>query len=188
MELLYDVTLVPERVLEAELYLMDMWIDVYDTLYERVHEAAEGSATWFGLWAPGKTYTAHCDFSYMISPEMFQRLFLPAIEKQTHYLDYVSYHVDGIGAFGHVPALLELPDLQVIQILPGAGKPSPLHYLDTLRLVQAGGKTLHITIPPEEVETALELLSARRLFIVTHCETEEQARYLLKMAETWSHD
>ncbi len=188
MKLLYDVTLDPERVLEAELYLMDMWIDVYGTLYERVHEAAEGSATWFGLWAPGKTYTAHCDFSYMISPEMFQRLFLPAIEKQTHYLDYASYHVDGIGAFGHVPALLQLPDLQVIQILPGAGKPSPLHYLDTLRLVQAGGKTLHITIPPEEVETALALLSARRLFIVTHCETEEQARYLLRMAETWSHD
>ena len=77
-----------------------------------------------------------------------------------------------------------LADLKI----PGAGKPSPLHYIDTLRLVQSRGKNLHITIPPEEVEPALELLSARGLFISTHCDTEEQARYLLKKAEDWSHD
>jgi hypothetical protein len=78
--------------------------------------------------------------------------------------------------------------LQAFQILPGAGKPSPLHYLDTLRLVQAAGKNLHITLPPQEVETALGLLSARGLFIETQCETEEQARALLKDAEKRSHD
>jgi hypothetical protein len=71
-------------------------------------------------------------------------------------------------------------------MLPGDGKPSPLHYLDTLRLVQARGKNLHITIPPDEVELALSLLSARGLFIETACATEEQARHLLKSAEKWS--
>ena len=86
------------------------------------------------------------------------------------------------------PALLELPRLQAYQILPGAGKPSPLHYLDVLRLVQAKGKRLHITIPPEEVEIALELLSARGLFIETCCASEEQARYLLRQAERLSKD
>ena len=43
-------------------------------------------------------------------------------------------------------------------------------------------------IAPEEVETALELLSARGLFISTHCDSEEQARALLRHAEKWSHD
>ncbi len=188
MRLLYDVATMPDLVRETELYLMEQWIDVYDTFYQIVHEAAGGSAGWFALWSPGRFYASENDFSYMISPRMFRDIFLPALERQLQYLDHSVYHVDGIGAFNHVPMLCELPRLQALQILPGAGKPSPLHYLDTLRYVQAHGKNLHITIPPEEVETALELLSARGLFIETHCETEEHARWLLRQAEKWSHD
>jgi len=187
-QMLLDVALEPERVLAAEHYLMDLWIEVYQFTYQIVHEAAEGSTGWFGLWSPGKFYASQCDFSYMISPRMFERLFIPVIERQTQYLDDTVYHVDGVCAFAHVPALLELPRLQALQILPGAGKPSPLCYLDTLKLVQAKGKNLHITIPPEEIEPALSLLSARGLFIDSWCASEEQARDLLKKAEKWSHD
>ena len=116
---------------------------------------------------------------------MFQSLYLPAIEAWSECLDHTIYHVDGVGAFRHVPALTELSRIRAFQILPGEGKLSPLHYLDTLRLVQARGKNLHITIAPEEVESALELLGARGLFIETTCASEGQARYLLKMAEKW---
>ena len=38
------------------------------------------------------------------------------------------------------------------------------------------------------IETALRELSARGLMIATSCETEAQARELLKNAEKWSHD
>lgn len=186
--LLMDVATEPERVCEAELCLMDLWMRVHDLCYEMLREAAEGSTCWFNLWSPGRFYVAMNDFSYMISPRSFRQVFLPAIERQTQYLDHIVYHVDGVGAFGHVPALLELAKLQAIQILPGEGKPSPLHYLDTLRLVQSAGRNLHITIPPEEVETALELLSARGLYISTRCKSEEEARALLRNAEKWSHD
>lgn len=188
MRLLYDVALVPDRVREAELYLMDMWIDVYEALYSPLKDVAEGSTCFFNLWSPGRFYCTHNDFSYMISEEMFCSQFVPALERQTQFLDHNVYHVDGISAFRHVPALLELPRIQAFQILPGAGKPSPLCYLDTLRLVQAKGRNLHITIEPDEVETALDLLSARGLFISTHCDTEEQARALLVSAQQWSHD
>jgi hypothetical protein len=186
--LLFDVTQCPQRVAQAEAYLLELWIQVYDTLYDLVHEAAGGSATWFPLWSPGRFYSTHCDFSYMISPKMFNRLFLPVIERWSQHLDHTVYHVDGIAAFAHVPALCDLPSIQAFQILPGAGKPGPLHYLETLRLVQSRGKNLHITLPAEEVETALNLLSARGLFIDTHCDSEEHARWLLAQAEKWSHD
>jgi hypothetical protein len=187
MNLLYDVKDCPEKIRDADEYLMDMWFDVYDTFYEIIRDASDdGSTNWFGLWAPGKFYPTHNDFSYMISPKMFREIFLPVIQRQTEFLDYSVYHVDGIGAFAHVPALCELPRLQAIQILPGAGKPSPLHYTEVLKTVQSAGKNLHISIASNEVEKALNMLSAKGLFIETWASSESEARELLKNAENWS--
>ena len=124
----------------------------------------------------------------MISSKMFNEAFLPTLQMQTEFLDHAVHHVDGVGNFRHVDALCELPRLQALQILPGAGKPSALHYLPILRKVQAARKNLWIGIPAGEVKAALELLSARGLFISTRCESEEEARMLLKNVEKWSVD
>jgi hypothetical protein len=187
-QLLMDCMDRPDWVRDAEPYLMDMWCEHFERLYACVRGPSEGSTGWFPLWSPGKFYAAQNDFSYMIGPDMFRELFVPALKRQFDYLDHAVYHVDGIGAFAHVDALCEFERLQAIQILPGAGKPSPLHYLEVLKKVQAAGKNLHITIGPEEVRAALEGLSARGLFIETWCETEAEARELLENAGRWSVD
>jgi len=188
VQLLLDCIDRPDEVRAAEEFLMDMWFDFYDRCFSITRDAAEGSSCWFTLWSPGKFYPAHNDFSYNIGPEMFRELFLPAIRRQTEFLDHTVYHLDGVDAFRHVDALCELPQLQAIQVLPGEGKPSPLHYVEVLKKVQAAGKNLHIAIASEEVEQALSLLSARGLFIKTWTETQAQAERLLEQAENWSVD
>jgi hypothetical protein len=185
-QLLIDCVERPDQVRAAEEFLMDMWFDFYDRCFAILRDAAQGSTCWFTLWSPGKFYATQNDFSYNVGPDMFREIFLPVIRRQTEFLDHAVYHVDGVSAFRHVDALCELPKLQAIQILPGAGKPSPLHYMDTLRKVQAAGKNLHVTIAPGEVKTALSALSARGLFIDTSVATEDEAKELLRMAETWS--
>ena len=167
---------------------MDVWFDFYDRCYSIVRDASGGSTCWFPLWSPGKFYSPHNDFSYNISPAMFRDLFLPAIRRQTEFLDHSVYHVDGINAFRHVAAICELPRLQAVQVSPGAGKPGPLHHMETLKKVQAAGKNLHITLPADQVETALSRLSARGLFIKTSTRTEAEARDLLRNVERWSVD
>ena len=184
--LLYDLMERPEQVRAADQHLMDIWCRVYQRFYEVITDAAEGSTCWFSLWSPGKFYAGQNDFSYMIAPKTFRDVFVPTLERQTNFLDHTVYHVDGKGAFAHVDALCELPRLQALQILPGAGQPSPLHFIPVLKKVQAAGKNLHIDLRPDEVEPALAELSARGLFIATSCETEAEARALLKNAEKWS--
>lgn len=186
--LLYDVMDCPDAVREFELCLMRQWIGVYETFYGIVHAGCEGSTAWFNLWSPGKFYPTQNDFSYMISPKMFRDIFLPALEMQTQYLDHTIYHVDGIGAFAHVDALCDLPKIHGLQILPGAGKPSPLHYMAVLKKVQARGKNLHITIPASEVPLALEALSSKGLYIETWCASEAEARALLHTARKLTND
>lgn len=187
-KLLLDVADCPDYVRECDLYLTRQWMEMYDAYYQIIQPVDEGSTSWFQVWSPGKTYGVQNDFAYMISPRTFQEVFLPSLELQLEFLDHPIYHVDGEGNFRHVDTLCQLGRLPALQILPGSGKPSPLHYLDVLRRVQAAGKNLHITIPPEEVEPALELLSARGLFIDTWCRTEEEARTLLKNCERWSRE
>jgi hypothetical protein len=187
-KLLYDLVDCPDYVREFDLYLMKQWIEIYEESYTITHECAEGSTCYFTLWSPGRFYSLANDFAYMISPEMFNDIFLPSIEMQMNHLDHCVYHVDGKGNFRHVDSLLELKKIQAFQILPGANQPSPLYYMDLLKKVQNAGRNLHITIPSDEVKSALDQLSARGLFIETWCKTEEDARELLKCVEKWSVD
>ena len=189
-QFLLDCVERPGAVREAEERLMDIWIEYYDRCFKALCGPSWGSTCWFNLWSPGKFYAAQNDFSYSIGPDMFRELFLPVIRRQTEYLDHAVYHLDGIGAFHHLDALLELPKLQAVQVLPGAGKPSPLHYLPVLKKVQAAGKNLHITIPAREVEQALSLLSARGLFIniFPGLNSEKEAKDLITHVEKWSKE
>jgi len=167
---------------------MRQWIEIYNTLYGIMREEDEGSTCWCELWSPGKFYACQNDFSYMISTRTYRDVFLPSLELQTQFLDHCVFHVDGVAAFAHLDLLLELPRLQAFQIIPGAGKPSPLHYLDVLKRIQAAGRNLQLYLPAGEGRAARENLSARGLFICTSCAGEAEARALLRDCEELSVD
>jgi len=180
--LLIDMIEEPETVKRFEDYLVEQWIQVYSHYYELHRDASfSGSSNFFfGLWAPGSFYIPSNDFSYMISTEMYERFFLDALTRQINFLDYSIYHVDGPGAFRHVDMLCSIDKLTALQILPGAGKPSPLYYMNVLKKVQRAGKGLHIGIAPSEVKAALENLSHKGLMISTYCDSVDEANELLR--------
>ena len=187
-QLLLDLMDDPAGVREAELKLVDDWIVVFTHQVDILCRDGGLYATWFPLWAPGRFYPMQCDVSYGISPESFRECFVPALRKWAEFLDYAIYHLDGVGAFHVVDEVCGIEKIGAIQVLPGAGKPGPLHYLDVLRRVQRHGKGLHISIVPDEVEQALSLLSSRRLCIETWARSETHARELIDLARKNSVD
>lgn len=185
-KLLFDLVDCPAHVTKLEMRLMDIWTGVFEKFYNITHEAAEGTTNFMAMWAPGKFYVCANDFAYMISPKMFEEIFLAPLQKQIDYLDYSIYHVDGIGNFNHLDILCGMKKLNAVQLLPGAGKPSPLYYVKELKKIQGAGKNLHISIPPNEVKQALDMLSSKGLFIDTWCGSESEANDLLDCAAQWS--
>lgn len=182
-QLLYDLYDIPEQVKASEKHFLDLGLKIYQDIIDIIQQGNMGYTNWVQAWCPGEYSMVQHDFAYMISESMFEEFFYPFLKEQISHYKYSLHHVDGEGNFKHVPLLCQIEGLTGMQILPGEGKPSPLHYLDTLRYVQEHGKNLQITLPAREVETALELLSPKGLLIATTCESEEEAKALLRMVE-----
>ena len=163
----------------------------YKWLFEIRHRGIPEQHGWpcIGMWAPGRSGYAECDFSAMISPKQFDK-FIPAeIEETASYLDYYIYHLDGANALQHLPTLLENEALHGIQWVAGAASrraSRALEWVPLCKQIQAAGKIVQLDVQYEEVEPLLRELDPRRLFVVTDAPSVEAAEELLRNAGRWS--
>ena len=135
------------------------------------------------LWCPGKWYPLQCDFSAMISPEMFETFVAPYLREQCRWLDHSIYHWDGPGQIPHLEILLDIPELDGIQWTPGAGNPdvaSPKWFPLYERIQQKGKLLVLLGVAANDVERVLQELSPKGLLISAYCESENEARELLR--------
>ena len=100
-----------------------LYFKFYDAIYEMV-KSSEGitAYTAFQIMGKGKVAKIQCDFSAMISPELFRTHVQPSLRKQCRELNHSLYHLDGPDAIKHVDALMEIRELDALQWTAGAGK------------------------------------------------------------------
>ena len=156
----------------------------FEGIYQKIRDADGGNAfAAFRIWGPGRTAKVQCDFSCMISPEMFGEFVAPALAAQCQWLDYSLYHLDGTTAVQHLDALLKIDALDAIQWTPQAGKPgtgSPEWY-GLYRRIKAGGKSVQaLGVAPEELVPLLDAVGPEGLFVSVQAPDEAAARELLK--------
>ena len=156
----------------------------FDGIYQKIRADDGGNAfAAFRIWGPGRTAKVQCDFSCMISPEMFGEFVAPALAAQCQWLDYSLYHLDGTTAVQHLDALLEIEALDAIQWTPQAGKPgtgSPEWY-GLYRRIKAGGKSVQaLGVAPDELRPLLDAVGPEGLFVSVQAPDEAAARELLK--------
>ena len=113
--LLLDVLDYPEDVERLVGEVTRLWIRYYDELDAIIRPATRGTSSWAPIWSPGKTYMLQCDFSYMISPAMFERFVMPDLAACCDFLDHAFYHLDGKGEIPHLDMLLGLQRLRGIR-------------------------------------------------------------------------
>lgn len=116
----------------------------------------------------------------MVSPKVFQDMFLAPLIRTMDLVDHRLYHFDGAIALHQMDTILETPEIHAVQWLPGDGAPGVLEWLPVIKRIQEKGKAVIVYPAPEDVEPLLREVSPEGLCICTGCETESEGRKLLE--------
>ena len=179
---LYDAPEIVDRLL-AE--ITQLWLRYYDDLYEITKTANNGTSAWAALWCPERFYMLQSDFSYMISPAMFERFVLPDLEMICDHLDYSFYHLDGKGQIPHLDMLLAIEHLDGIQWIPGDGAPPSEEWLPLLKRIRDAGKLCQLFVTPEGALTITRKLGGKgfTFIIIDPLSTHEIEDFLKKIED-----
>jgi 5-methyltetrahydrofolate--homocysteine methyltransferase len=154
--LLYDVVDQPQEVDRLAGEITALWLRYYSELDAIIRPTCRGTSCWTPIWSSGKTYMLQSDFSYMMSPAMFERYVLPDLVACCDFLDHGFYHLDGKGQIPHLEHLLSIRRLRGIQWIPGDGQPPPNKWLPLLKRIRDGEKLCQVFVDPQG---ALEIVS-----------------------------
>lgn len=122
----------------------EAWHRVYRELHGILQSDRFGHTDWSGICSDAPSYMLQCDFSYMISPEMFQTFVMPELTASAQRLERSFYHLDGPGQLRHLDCLLGMERLDGVQWVPGAGSPGCARWPEVYRKIAAAGKKIQI--------------------------------------------
>lgn len=133
-----------------------------------------------GIYSMEGAAYLQCDFSCMISPEMFRRWVLPALEEEASIVKHVVYHWDGPGALVHMDDLIASKGLHTLSYVPGAGHGSHIDYIDLFKRVQQGGKAVQVWGSIDEIKVMHKELKPEKVFYSTWARSQKEAEDFLK--------
>ena len=185
-ELCVDLVDRPGKIGEVCEYIDEVIKELYVEAEEVIYSSSdqEGMMNWMGIWAPERMLMLECDFSIMISKQMYDDLVLPSIASWVDWLDYSMYHLDGPGATRHLDSLLTLDGMAGIEWRPGAGAVAPTEWIPLLRRIQEAGKFVAIEVEAREAGKAVQELDPNLLYLRVSCESEDEAKEILRLYGT----
>ena len=189
VETLFALMECPEKIHEFQKAILPLYFEYYDRILDIIAEDDGGVAfSHFGVYAKGRMAKVQCDFSAMISSEMFGEFVSPYLKEQCDKLDYSLYHWDGLNALQHEEHLLSIRSLTGIQFTPGAGHENPVHprFYDLWKRVKAAGKSGMLWGTPKEIEDFAAECGARGFLLVTDFDTPEEADAFVKSSYNWN--
>ncbi|MBR0142581.1 MAG: hypothetical protein IJM21_00220 [Clostridia bacterium] len=184
--LLYDMYDDPEEVKKLRDEIAPIWKEYYLEYSSLLLREQGCMSSWQPIWSDKSYYPLQCDYSAMISPDMFREFVLPDLREQTEYMDRSIYHLDGPGEIPHIDLILSLPRLSAIQWVSGAGNAPNTDpcWFDLLRRIQKAGKgVILLEVDPAELETLFKNISQRGLYICANVRDAQEAREVVEMAK-----
>ena len=163
-KVLLDTVMQPE-VLERQMQqINDIYFKVFDELYDIIREGDE------------------------MAFDDYRRFVQPFIREQCRRLDYTLYHLDGVGALHHLPALLEIEELNAIQWTPGVGEPqggSPKWYDLYRRILAAGKSIMACWVTLDELRPLLDNIGINGVHLEMDFHNEDEVEQAVRIVEEY---
>lgn len=186
-DLLIDLLEYPDEVKALAEKLAPVWKTYFMRNANRLLERQGAMTSWMPIYSEEPYYPLQCDFSAMISPEMFGEFILPDLKYHTDYLPRSIYHWDGPGELLHLDHLLSLDRLSAIQWTPGDGAPDttdPCWFEYYQKLQRAGKSLILLSADPNGLENLLTHISTKGLFLSINAADEKQAAEILQLVNS----
>lgn len=180
-KLAMDLVMRPDAVQRALADVRKAYEDILAALEQELDYATWGSINRHGFYSPGRTNVPQCDFSCMISSELFAEFELPCLAHETEQLDGSCYHLDGQDALHHLEAICSLPRMQAIQWQPGAGRGQQQDWTDLHRRIDKLGKGQYLGGNAARIEYMTRELHSRQLYFRTSLPNDELDALLLTL-------
>ncbi|MBQ0009884.1 MAG: hypothetical protein KBS76_02125 [Ruminococcus sp.] len=185
-DLFYDVYDEPDEVKS----LLSFCADAMRFTLEKQREAAGsfmgGFVSGFEIWLPGNAI-GHIseDASCMMSYDMYEELFLPALKKAVAGYDNVMLHTHSLGA-KMLPLFAQVPEISVIELSSDPNAPRAVsiwrEYEEVLR-----DKIVVVAPSREELPAIADLLSRNRAVVWYEAETRKEAEEAVAFVRNLSH-
>lgn len=174
--LCFDLIEQPEVIKHAISDIKNTWVEVFEKQLMLLSKYENNSSSRL-MWSSTRHYPMQCDFSAMLSPEMYSEFFLPEITELCNHMDNAMYHLDGPDAVRHVDALMTIDSLKAIQWVPGTGNDQIFSWLPMLRKIQEHDKHVLVYLPSDKemLKAIFETLRADRMYAYIGTDSPEKA-------------
>jgi len=165
---------------------MPEYYSVYGVFYHMIRQAGMPATSWLPLVHNGTCYIPSNDFSCMISKKMFDEHFLPGIRQECRFYERSIYHLDGPDAIRHLDSLLEIPELDAIQWVFGAGNEGFARWRGLYQRIQAAKRGIWLHCAPSELTDVFESLKPEGVcFDIGGIKTPDEAEAVVKRITAW---
>jgi hypothetical protein len=165
------------------------FVEAFERLRAQVASAGHSFTTWCPYHSIQPAYLPSCDFWCMLSTRMAQEYVVSSIQREMKPLQRSLFHLDGPQALRHLDLVLDLPSLNGVQWVYGAGNGPAARWADVYRRIQAAGKCLQVTA--EDGADALAAVSGLRpegvwMVIRSPFDSMGSAEAFLRDVERWT--
>ncbi|MBQ8955091.1 MAG: hypothetical protein IJ048_13355 [Clostridia bacterium] len=177
----------PEWVKKALTRSAAEFFAAYGVFYQMIHAAGMPSTSWTPVIHDGTFYIPSNDFSCMISKEMYDEVFLPGIRQECAFYERSIYHLDGPGALRHLDSLLEIPELDAVQWVCGAGNEGYHRWVGVYQKIQRAGKGIQLMCDVKDLDEVFETLRPEGVWFssISGVNDRDTAEYAVKRIERW---